>query len=249
MKVHYLEKRDSKRYRVRLAEIHSDIIAAQKLRYLAFGLCTPSGIDADEFDQVCTHVLVEEQDTNRVVCCFRLLQLNGGSEIEQSYSAQHYELSALRSYSGKLVEMGRFCIHPDVKDPDLLRIAWGALAKYVDQEGVELLFGCASFQGTDATVYLDAFAMLRDRYLVPKRWFPRVKAQKVFHFATRLRRKPDMTRALRRMPPLLRSYLMMGGWVSDHAVVDVQMNTLHVFTGIEIRSIPATRKRLLRALS
>ena len=100
MKVHYLEKWDSKKYRVRLAENPSDIIAAQKLRYLAFGLCTPSGIDGDEFDQVCTHVLVEEQDTNRVVCCFRLLQLNGGSEIEQSYYAQHYELSALRSYSG-----------------------------------------------------------------------------------------------------------------------------------------------------
>ena len=55
-----MEKRDSKKYRVRLAENPSDIIAAQKLRYLAFGLCTPSGIDADEFDQVCTHVLVEE---------------------------------------------------------------------------------------------------------------------------------------------------------------------------------------------
>ncbi|MBT4567722.1 MAG: ornithine-acyl-ACP acyltransferase, partial [Marinovum sp.] len=65
----------------------------------------------------------------------------------------------------------------------------------------------------------------------------------------RLRRKPDMRQALRRMPPLLRSYLMMGGWVSDHAVVDSQLNTLHVFTGIEIRSMPAARKRLLRALS
>ena len=249
MKVHYLEKRISKKYRVRLAEDPSDIIAAQKLRYLAFGLRNPSGIDADEFDQVCTHVLLEEQDTKRLVCCYRLLHLNGGSEIEKSYSAQHYELSALRSYSGKLVEMGRFCIHPDVKDPDVLRIAWGALAKYVDQDGVELLFGCASFQGTDATAYLDAFAMLCDRYLAPKCWFPRVKAPKIFHFATRLRRKPDMTKALRRMPPLLRSYLMMGGWVSDHAVVDLQMNTLHVFTGIEIQSIPAARKRLLRALS
>jgi putative hemolysin len=51
-----------------------------------------------------------------------------------------------------------------------------------------------------------------------------------------------------RMPPLLRTYLMMGGWVSDHAVVDRQMNTLHVFTGLEIGAIPAARKRLLRAL-
>ena len=50
------------------------------------------------------------------------------------------------------------------------------------------------------------------------------------------------------MPPLLRTYLMMGGWVSDHAVIDPQMNTLHVFTGLEIRAIPEARKRLLRAV-
>jgi putative hemolysin len=54
---------------------------------------------------------------------------------------------------------------------------------------------------------------------------------------------------MRRMPPLLKTYLMMGGWVSDHAVVDAQMNTLHVFTGVEIGSIPPARKRLLRALT
>jgi putative hemolysin len=70
----------------------------------------------------------------------------------------------------------------------------------------------------------------------------------VFRFAAKLRRKPDMKQAMLRMPPLLRSYLMMGGWVSDHAVVDRQMNTLHVFTGLEIGAIPAARKRLLRAL-
>ena len=91
------------------------------------------------------------------------------------------------------------------------------------------MFVCASFQGTDATAYLDVFAMVHDRYLASKCWFPSVKAHKVFHFATWLRRKPDMARALRRMPPLLRSYLMAGAWVSDHAVVDLQMNTLHVF--------------------
>jgi putative hemolysin len=54
---------------------------------------------------------------------------------------------------------------------------------------------------------------------------------------------------MRHMPPLLRTYLMMGGWVSDHAVIDRHLNTLHVFTGVEIGTIPATRKRLLRALA
>jgi putative hemolysin len=91
--------------------------------------------------------------------------------------------------------------------------------------------------------------MLRDRHLAPRRWWPRVKAPDVFRFARRLRDAPDRVRALKTMPPLLRSYLGMGGWVSDHAVVDRNMNTLHVFTGLEIRLIPPARARALRAVA
>ena len=71
------------------------------------------------------------------------------------------------------------------------------------------------------------------RHLAPKRWLPRVKAPDVFRFARALRRfRPDAKRAMLAMPPLLRTYLLMGGWVSDHAVVDRDLNTLHVFTGL-----------------
>lgn len=88
-----------------------------------------------------------------------------------------------------------------------------------------------------------------ERHLAPKRWLPRVKAPQVFRFARALRlRKPDPRRAMAAMPPLLRSYLAMGGWVSDHAVVDRQLDTLHVFTGLEIRAIPPERAKLLRAV-
>ena len=72
----------------------------------------------------------------------------------------------------------------------------------------------------------------------------------MFHFANTLKLfKPNLKAAQRRMPPLLRTYLLMGGWVSDHAVVDNDLNTLHVFTGMEIKGIPANRKRLLRAMA
>ena len=78
---------------------------------------------------------------------------------------------------------------------------------------------------------------------------PLVKAPKVFQFARNLRlRRPNMKLALGRMPPLLRTYLVMGGWVSDHAVIDTDLNTLHVFTGIEIARVPSKRAKLLRAL-
>ncbi|MDG1209170.1 MAG: ornithine-acyl-ACP acyltransferase, partial [Paracoccaceae bacterium] len=158
-------------------------------------------------------------------------------------------LDPLRAFTGPMVEMGRFCIHPDIKDPDILRVAWGAMTKYVDDHKVEMLFGCSSFEGTEADSYMDAFALLKARHIAPKRWLPRVKAPKVFPYAKRLTiKRPNMKNALSRMPPLLRTYLSMGGWVSDHAVVDPEMNTLHVFTGVEISSVPKARARLLRAI-
>ncbi|MEM8774514.1 MAG: GNAT family N-acyltransferase [Pseudomonadota bacterium] len=239
------------RYRARLADTKADIVAAQRLRALAFhGNSSDLTLDADAHDPVCEHILVEELSTKRLVCCFRMLHLNDGGEIQNSYSAQFYELSSLEQFDGPMVEMGRFCIHPEVNDPDVLRVAWGAMTRYVDDNGVEMLFGCSSFKGTDADPYLDAFAMLKERHLAPRRWLPRVKAPSVFNFAQRLRRrKPDAKAAMLGMPPLLRTYLLMGGWVSDHAVVDPQMNTLHVFTGLEVGAIPPSRKRLLRAVA
>ncbi len=238
-------------YTVRPARSGADLRAAQRLRARAFlGRTVGDVLDRDAFDAKCLHVLVEDRTTGRLACCFRLLPLQSGAEIERSYSAQFYDLSGLAAFPGRMVELGRFCIDPDLHDPDILRVAWAAMTRYVDDNGVEMLFGCSSFSGTRTETYLDSFAMLAARHIAPRRWRPRVKAPAVFDFARQLRsRVPDAKRAMLRMPPLLRTYLLMGGWVSDHAVVDRQLDTLHVFTGIEIAAIPDTRKRLLRAVA
>lgn len=245
------------RYRARLATSEGDVDSAQKLRFEAFianrdaAIEGPRacGIDADHLDPFCHHMLVEERRSGKLVCCFRMMPLKTGAEIDRCYSAQFYDLEPLRDYPDAMVEMGRFCILPGMNDPDILRVAWGAMTKYVDDHSVEMLFGCSSFEGTEAESYMDAFALLKARHIAPKRWLPRVKAPKVFPYAKRLTiRRPNMKNALGVMPPLLRTYLSMGGWVSDHAVVDPDMNTLHVFTGVEIKHVPAARARLLRAI-
>ncbi|WP_211299541.1 GNAT family N-acyltransferase [Pukyongiella litopenaei] len=234
------------RLRARFGQGPRDLAAAQALRGRAFGTHGP---DRDSHDAECIHLLVEDTAGDVLVACCRLMLFDSGAELHRSYSAQFYDLGALSDHPGPLAEIGRFCLRPGCADPDILRIAWGALTLLVDETGVEMLFGCSSFAGTETDRYLDTFAMLRERHLAPKRWLPRVKAPDVFRFAARLRRKPDVKRAMLRMPPLLRSYLAMGGWVSDHAVVDRHMNTLHVFTGVEIAAIPPARKRLLRAVA
>ena len=235
------------RYEARLAESRDDLDRALALRALCFR--GNGKTDEDCYDGACQHVLVEERRGGNLVCTFRMLPLRAGNDIGRSYSAQYYELSGLQDFDGPMIEMGRFCVHPDCRDADILRVAWGAMTAHVDAQGVELLFGCSSFKGTEAKDYTDAFALLKERHLAPKPWLPRVKAPNVFRFAQRLRRKPSLKRAMLGMPPLLRTYLLMGGWVSDHAVVDRELGTIHVFTGLEIRAIPPARKRLLRAVA
>ncbi|MEL6336155.1 MAG: GNAT family N-acyltransferase [Pseudomonadota bacterium] len=242
------------KFTARLAEGEEDLRRCQRLRWLTFRAAQAApadhetGLDTDEFDDQCRHMMVEEARTGQLVCCFRMQLFENGASIGRSYAAKYYELSALLAYPDRMLEMGRFCIHPEWKDPNILRVAWAGLSDYVEREEVALLFGCSSFNGVNDEEYSDAFALLKERHLAPKRWLPRVKAPKVFRFAKKLRlKKPDLKLAMRRMPPLLRTYLVMGGWVSDHAVVDHDLNTLHVFTGVEVRRVPAARARLLRA--
>ena len=244
------------RYGVRFADGDADVKAAQRLRHKVFiadrqldggKMVATNALDADSFDENCDHCLIEERKSGELVCCFRMMTLKSGAEIERSYSAQYYELSALQEIEGPIVEMGRFCIHPQNRNADVLRIAWAAMTKYVDDRGVELLFGCSSFEGNDGQSYADAFTLLQERHLAPKRWLPRPKAPKIFNFGTLFKlRCPNTAKAMRMMPPLLRGYLSLGGWVSDHAVIDSDLNTLHVFTGLEIKRVPRSRARLLR---
>ena len=243
------------RYRARLADTPDDLRASQRLRWLAFVARTGTpddghALELDELDADCSHMLIEDVQTGQLVCSFRFLPLADGSQIARSYSARYYDLAALGRFDGPMVEMGRFCLHPDCHDPDVIRLAWGALTRFTDESGAQMLFGCSSFTGCEPEAHAEAFAMLKDRHLAPRAWWPRVKAPDVFRFARALRlRQPDPRQAMAAMPPLLRSYLAMGGWVSDHAVVDHALKTMHVFTGVEIRAIPPARRRLLHALA
>lgn len=245
------------RYLARLAGCDVDITRAQRLRWLAFigqhqppATNHPTDFDADTFDGQCQHILIEDAATGQLVGYFRATIFANGAQIGTSYSAQFYDLAALRVFDGPMLEMGRFCIHPAWHDPDILRLAWGALTLIVDHNKIAMLFGCSSFSGTRWEPYRDALATLSARHIAPHQWRPEVKAPEVLRFAQMLAGHPiDRKSAAQMMPPLLKTYLMMGGWVSDHAVFDHDLDTLHVFTGLEIRAIPEGRARALRMIA
>jgi len=228
------------RFRVRLAGSSRDLEAVQRLRSRSFRGGTEA--DADEFDARCQHLMIERLGDDQLVGTCRWQVLGGAEVTGGSYTAQFYDLEAMARQFDRMMEVGRFCM--EGADTDGLRLAWAALTRIVDGEGVGMMFGCSSFPGTLVEPHAEAFAALATGYLAPLCLRPGRRAVEVVPLAAR---PHDPRRAMLQMPPLLRSYLAMGGWVSDHAVVDRDLGTLHVMTGVEIAAIPPVRARLLRA--
>jgi len=209
---------------IRLAETPEEIEAAQRLRYNVFYRemgaiptvdAARHGRDADPFDAVCDHLLVLDTDRSQpgrpFVCgTYRLIRgavakANGGF-----YSAHEYDLSALLRHPGELVELGRSCVHEDYRTGAVMQLLWGGIAEYLTAYGIKLMFGCGSLPGTDAEALMPA---LDELY---------VKIDRVP--LTRL----DQKAARAMLPPLIKGYMRVGGFIGDGAVIDNQFNTTDV---------------------
>ena len=186
---------DRGRYHVRLAASEADVSRAKALRHRAF--FGSAGVDEDAFDTSCEHVLIDNRE-GRLLGCFRILSLPSGQALSQSYSAQFYDLGQLAGFEGKMLEIGRFCLEPEVAEPDVLRIAWGALTRFVDEQNIKMLFGCASFSGVSGLPYQDSFALLKARHLAPACWRPGQRARDVFDFGTAPYGEADLKRGIAR---------------------------------------------------
>lgn len=186
------------------------------------------------------------------LACFRVQYFASLAAAAASYSAQFYDLRRLptfpdeRAGASGYLELGRFCTAPDTINADVLRLAWGFLARMVDLCGAGMVFGCSSFEGTDPAPFAGAFGLLAARH-APGRVTAGAALSETLALSD-LDAPKDHRAALAQIPPLLRSYLSMGGWVSDEAVIDRDMNTLHVFTALEIAKIPERRAKALRLI-
>jgi len=228
-------------YTARLADGLQDMDAALMLRQLCFR-AGQARSDLDRFDAACRHVLVTAG--GGVVACFRVQKFAKAQSLSDSYAAQFYDLTPLEPQPRPMLELGRFCLHPAHTDPDILRLGWAALTRLVDDTRAQLLFGCSSFPGADAHKHLSALGHLAHHHLGPETIRPQRRAPESID----LRLLADTTHTPP-LPPLLKTYLSMGGWVSDHAVLDRDLDTTHVFTALAIAAIPPARARALRLIA
>ncbi len=205
-----------------------------------------AGQEEDAQDALSAHVAVEGPEG--LLACFRVMLFGWGAGLAQGYAARFYDVGPLSGYARPIAEIGRFCAAPGGVHPDVLRLAWGAMTRIVDEGQAGLLVGCTSFRGAGWEAHRAGLALLAAEFVGPEEHRPGRKAAEVVGLDL-AGPVGDRGAALAALPPLLRTYLGMGGWVSDHAVVDRELDTLHVFTCVEVDRVPAARAASLRAVA
>lgn len=227
---------EAQQFAVRLAQTEDDLRAAQRLRYEVFvqelggdGALVDHAarLEQDRFDPHADHLLVTDTaDADRVVGVYRLLRQDQAAAAGQFYSEGEYDLAALRASGRKLLELGRSCLHPDYRGGGAMFALWQGLAAYVLDHEIEVLFGTASFHGTDVAAIAQPLAFLHHRHLAPDAL--RVRARAFQRMDLIPEDALDRLTAMREMPALIKAYLRLGGCVGEGAFIDHDFNTIDV---------------------
>ncbi len=222
----------------RLAETVADLDAAQALRYRVFYEemgAKPSDEmarvrrDFDAFDGYCDHLLVvDHARQDSVIGTYRLLRRSVARRHGGFYSAAEYDLSPLEQLPGEVLELGRSCVDATARNRPTMQLLWRAIATYVFGHGVPLMFGCASLPGTDINALGVPLSYLYHYHLAPPALRARALAARFIDMQRLAPGEFDAARARAELPPLLKGYLRLGGFVGDGAVIDHQFNTTDV---------------------
>lgn len=226
----------------KLADSEEEFRAAQRLRYNVFikelggdGKLVDHerNLEYDEFDPFFDHLLLMDQtrmtdELLGVVGVYRILTHDKAKEIGKFYSEKEYNLNILLNSGRKLLELGRSCLHKDYRGGAAMYYLWSALSEYILKNKIEILFGVASFQGTNINKLIEPLSMLHHNYLAPKRL--RVKAKAPGHQAMNLLKYEEIDRrnAMIKMPSLIKAYIRLGGFIGEDAFIDYEFNTTDV---------------------
>lgn len=247
---------------VRLARTKSDVKRAQRLRYDVFYgemSATPSfkakmrRRDEDRYDAICDHLLVVDTSTEsqgsgrwrsrrqpRVIGTYRVLQQDVAQRNGGFYTQGEYDIAPLvaeRSPGYRFMELGRSCVLKPYRNKRTVELLWHGLWTYVREHKVDVMIGCASFEGTDPQEHAMALSFLHHFAMASPEW--RVKAHA--HLHTRMDLLPkeavDAKTALKVLPPLIKGYLRLGAKVGDGAVIDRQFGTTDVLIVLPVENI------------
>jgi putative hemolysin len=226
---------------VRLAESEAEIRAAQELRYRVFfeeqGAAPSPEVararrDVDRFDDAADHLVAidtTQTDPRRaVVGAYRLIRREASRQSGGFYTASEFDIARLEAWPGAVLELGRSCVDPAYRNKRAINLLWRGIVGYSQAHGVELLFGCGSLPGADPDCLGQQLSYLHHYHLAPRYIRPRATASRFVAMDRLPKDAIDPARALASLPPLIKGYLRIGGFVGDGAVVDEEFGCTDV---------------------
>ena len=233
---------DHSPYLLRLAASAEDLTAAQRLRYEVFvaelGGDGPlvdhtARLERDAFDPFFDHLVLVDRRRDpaaldHVVGAYRVLPGDRRAAAGRFYSETEYDLDPLLRSGRKLLELGRSCVQADHRGGAAMLLLWNGLAEYVLDRGIEVLFGAASFHGTDVAALAQPLAYLHHHHLAPPAMRVRARPAHRQEMALIAPDRLDRKAAMAATPALIKAYLRLGGFVGDGAWIDAEFNTTDV---------------------
>ncbi len=226
---------------VRLAVTADEIDAVQALRYRVFygemgakadEATVAACRDRDMFDDVADHLLVVDhhlgEGPDSVVGTYRLIRQSAAAKLGRFYSESEYDISPLTGSAANLLELGRSCTDAAYRNRSVMQLLWRGIAAYVFHYGIDLMFGCASLSGTDPEALAPELTYLATHHMAPAPIRPRALPALYVEMNRRDPTSLDAKAALMSLPPLIKGYLRLGGFVGDGAVIDWQFNTTDI---------------------
>ncbi len=228
---------------MRLATSADEIAAAQRLRYSVFyeemsATASPEMAalkrDFDEYDDYCDHLLVVDHNAPRdaaVVGTYRLLRQDVAEAHNGFYTAREYDIDRLLSNAPdttRFLELGRSCVLKEYRTKHTIELLWHGIMTYVARHNMDVMFGCASFTGTNPQDLALPLSFLYHTYLAPDEWS--VRALDHLRVDMNLMAEKDISvkDAVRALPPLIKGYVRAGAYIGDGAVIDRQFGTTDV---------------------
>lgn len=237
----------SAQYATRLARTAAEIRAAQALRYEVFNLelneglaeSHATGLDADPFDAVCDHLLVEHVPSGGIVGTYRLQTgANAGKNLGY-YSAQEFDFSPFEAARNEIVELGRACVHRQHRNLVVLGLLWKGIADYAKERGARYLIGCSSLTSQNPAEGASAYSELCRKNLADTAW----RTQPLAAYECQLE---TVTEEKAQIPKLLRAYLTVGAKICGPPALDRQFGTIDFLTLLDLESLsPQARERFL----
>jgi putative hemolysin len=226
-----------------MASTVEELREVQRLRYKVFietmglsALANEEGLDADEFDEHCDHLIVRDARTLKVVGTYRLLSAARAHKLGRVYSENEFDLGRLNNVRNRIVEAGRACIHPDYRGGSVIMLLWSGLAEYMRRERCDFLAGCASISLADGGHNAVAvYQSLSARHMAPAEY--RVTPHLPFPYG---KLEPAQNP---QVPPLLKGYMRSGAWICGEPAWDPDFESADLFLLMPLANLDARYAR------